>query len=84
MILFLVLSGGIMILALIINNMITSWHKDQIKAFQIEEVGLRNRLDSAIDKQRSALIELRNIKLEIVNCKNMIESQYMDDGFDKR
>ncbi|WP_031484785.1 hypothetical protein [Maridesulfovibrio frigidus] len=82
MILFLVLSGGIMILALIINNMITSWHTDQLKAFQIEEVGLRNRLDSAIDKQRNLLIELRNIKAEIVNCKNMIESQYMDDGFD--
>ncbi|OEU69237.1 MAG: hypothetical protein BA863_17800 [Desulfovibrio sp. S3730MH75] len=82
MILFLVFSGGIMVLALVINNMITSWHTDQLKAFQIEEVGLRNRLDSSIDKQRSALIELRNIKAEIVNCKSLIESQYMDDGFD--
>ncbi|MBI9111723.1 hypothetical protein [Maridesulfovibrio ferrireducens] len=82
MIIFLVLSGGFMILALIINNMITTWHADRLKAFKIEEVNLRNRLDGAIDRQRSVLIELRNIKSEIINYENMIESQYMDEGFD--
>ncbi len=79
---FLVLSGGFMILALIINNMITTWHADRLKAFKIEEVNLRNRLDGAIDSQRNALIELRNIKFEIVNYENLIEGQYMDDGFE--
>lgn len=71
-----------MILALIMNNMITTWHTDRLKAFKIEEINLRNRLDGAIDSQRNALIELRNVKFEIVNYENMIESQYMDDGFE--
>ena len=76
-ILELLLAGGILLLAMAVNAMISNWHDETIKAFQQEEENLRQRLASAISEQKQALMALRDVKAQITNYENMIEDDLL-------
>ncbi|WP_245577006.1 hypothetical protein [Maridesulfovibrio zosterae] len=78
MILELLLAGGILLLALAVNAMISNWHDETIKSFQQDEDNLRQRLASAISEQKQALTILRDVKAQIINYESMIDDDMLD------
>ncbi|MFW5500166.1 MULTISPECIES: hypothetical protein [unclassified Maridesulfovibrio] len=80
MILMLGICAAIMLSALIVNRMITSWHKDTIKAFKVEEASLRSRHERAMAEQKKALIKLRRVKNQITTYENMVGDAQMKGG----
>ncbi|CCO22686.1 hypothetical protein [Maridesulfovibrio hydrothermalis] len=78
MILDILLAAGIMVLALFINKMIVNWHDETIKAFRLDEDHLRSRLASAVNEQKMALMNLRDVKAQVVNYESMIEDELLE------
>ncbi|WP_320172014.1 hypothetical protein [Maridesulfovibrio sp.] len=71
----LLLAAAILVSGIFVNRMIGKWHDETIKAFRREEEQLRNSVTSALREQKKALITLRNIKAQIVNCEQQIYDQ---------
>ena len=80
MIFMLGICAAIMLSALVINRMITSWHKDTIKAFKAEEASLRSRHASAMQEQKKALVKLRRVKNQITTYESMVVDAQMKGG----
>ena len=80
MILMLGICAAIMLSALVVNRMITSWHKDTIKAFKVEEASLRSRHERAMVEQKKALMKLRRVKNQITTYESMVVDAQMKSG----
>ncbi|WP_419782037.1 hypothetical protein [Maridesulfovibrio sp.] len=79
MIYMLVFCVVVMLCALVINKMITNWHRDTMKAFKQEEAALRNRHERAIRDQKKSLIKLRHLKNRIKTYEQMVEDAHIPD-----
>lgn len=73
------LATAILVLGLVVNRMVSNWHDETIAAFKKDEERLRQQLASAVKEQKKVLIDLRKIKVRIVNCESMLEDRQLDD-----
>ncbi|WP_319777999.1 hypothetical protein [Maridesulfovibrio sp.] len=80
MILMFGICATVILLTLFINRMITSWHRDTIKAFKREEASLRGRHAKAMEEQKKALLKLRRVKIQITNYERMVIDRRMKKG----
>ena len=80
MIFMLVFCAVLMLCALIINKMITNWHRETIKSFKQEEAALRNRHDSAVREQKKALIKMRRLRNRIKTYEQMVEDAHIPEN----
>lgn len=79
MIYMLVFCVVVMLCALLINKMITTWQRDTMKSFKQEEAALRNRHERAIREQKKSLIKLRRLKNRIKTYEQMVEDAHIPE-----
>ncbi|WP_320006437.1 hypothetical protein [Maridesulfovibrio sp.] len=70
----------VMLCALIINKMITNWHKGAMKAFKQEEAALRNRHERAVRDQKKAVAKLHRLRNRIKTYEQMVEDAHLPDN----
>lgn len=68
--------------ALILNRLVSRWHKERVKHFRREEKDLVNRLNSAMKRQKQALLKLQRLKGKIRNYEAMLPKDYSPDNSD--
>lgn len=78
MIMMLLCAGVFLAVVLVVNRILSNWQADTIKGFRQEEKVLRESLTVVVKEQKLLLVELREIKNDIVNAERMIEDAQMD------
>lgn len=69
-----VFCGIIIVVALVVNRMLTGWYVQTVKAIRQEDAALRARLERAGKEQKKLLIELRRVKSLVTNYESQVDN----------